>query len=439
MKRKADPLGAAFFFIEPAPFAVKKLSKKASSTRKKATRPGEGAALRGRHIAYRLKAITMRGLEDVLAREIQELGGQQVQPGRAVVTFRGDLSLLYRSCLYLHSAIRVLLELGSTRIADQGDLYTFGRSLPWTDWFSPRNTIAVESAVYSRIFSNSHFAALKLKDAVCDEFKARIGNRPDVAVRNPDINIHLHIHEQDCSISLDAAGGALHRRGYRTETDQAPLSEVLAAGMIQIASPDWSLPFYDFMCGSGTIPIEAFMIREGLAPNLLRSMAFEKWTIYSKQEHEKWLSQAKSEWSRACTAQKGERKENRSQKADRPMVRGSDQSSRAIDVAKSNGKNLNLTSQQVLFETGKAEQISNLEPEGTAIINPPYGERLSLDDAARYYKELGNILKHSFKGWTVWILSSNKEGLKSIGLKASRKVTLFNGPLECSFRRYDIY
>ncbi|MEQ8350716.1 MAG: THUMP domain-containing protein [Leptospiraceae bacterium] len=383
-----------------------------------------------------LKATTLRGLEEVLMEELKNLGASNLDRQHGAVLFSGDFELLYRCCIRLRSAVRVLMILSTTRIADQQDLYDLGRSISWNDWFSVSNSIAVDAAVHSRIFSNSHYAALKLKDAVCDEFRSGQGKRPDVSIREADIRIHLHIHEQDCTISLDGAGGSLHRRGYRAQSDLAPISEVLAAGMVQLASPNWENPFLDFMCGSGTIPMEAYMIRKNLAPGVFRKkMAFENWKTYFEKSHRSILAQEKGQWTEAQKS----RADSATEQTDTALIRGSDRSAKAIEIAKSNRKILGLGSQDIFFETRKAETIQDLSESGTAIINPPYGERLSLEDAAAFYKDLGDIMKASFKGWTVWVLSANLEAFKRIGLKPSKKVTLFNGPLECSFRRFDMY
>jgi len=433
----------------------------------------------------KLKATTLRGLEDVLVQELQTLGAKNVDKQHGAVLFSGDFELMYRCCYRLRTAVRVLLQLASTRIADQKDLYDLGRSVSWNELFAVNKTIAVDSAVHSRIFSNSHYAALKLKDAVCDEFRSKTGKRPDVSLKEADIRIHLHIHEQDCTISLDAAGGSLHRRGYRVRADIAPLSEVLAAGMVLLAEPDPEKPFYDFMCGSGTLPIEAFMIRYDLPCGVFREVhAFENWRNYFEKTHRTVRQQEKGRWTeflKKSFSQSGsdipdnppapltdatgtgneqseatdqpvteekivvaDSQEGRlSAPGQSPLFRGSDRSWKAMEIAKSNRKAMGLTSSHILFETRDAfsDAFSIAEPGagGTAIINPPYGERMSLEDAAAFYKELGDTMKRSFKGWSVWVLSSNKEAMKRIGLKPSKKLTLYNGPLECTYRRYDMY
>ena len=386
--------------------------------------------------ALRLKATTLRGLEDVLLQELTDLGARDLDRQHGAVLFSGDYDLLYRCCLCLRSAVRVLMILSSSRIGDQKDLYDLGRSIPWNQWFSVSNSIAVDAAVHSRIFSNSHYAALKLKDAVCDEFRSRTCKRPDVSVKEADIRIHLHLHEQDCTISLDAGGGSLHRRGYRAQSDLAPLSEVLAAGMVLLARPDWQKPFLDFMCGSGTIPMEAYMIRNGLAPGIFRkTMSFQNWKTYFEKSHRTSLAEEKGKWTEL-----EKRKEGQGMAEDgKPWIRGSDQSAKAIEIAKSNRKILGLSADDILFETTDAASIRELPESGLAIINPPYGERLSLEDASAFYKQLGDTMKASFKGWTVWVLSANLEAFKRIGLKPSAKINLYNGPLECSYRRFDMY
>lgn len=415
---------------------MKKAGKKDSPNRKNAVKPGAGKPGPGKTSDLRLKATTLRGLEEILMQELADLGARDLDRQHGAVLFSGDFDLLYRCCICLRSAVRVLMILSTTRIGDQKDLYDLGRSIPWNQWFSVTHSIAVDAAVHSRIFSNSHYAALKLKDAVCDEFRSRTGKRPDVSVREADIRIHLHLHEQDCSISLDAAGGSLHRRGYRAQSDIAPLSEVLAAGMVMLANPDWDEPFLDFMCGSGTIPMEAFMLRNRLAPGIFRKkMAFENWKTYFEKAHRTVLAEEKGKW----TAQENRKDSLPVTEERKPWIRGSDRSAKAIEIAKSNRKILGLSAEDILFETSEATELEELPERGLAIINPPYGERLSLEDASAYYKNLGDTMKGKFKGWTVWVLSANLEAFKRIGLKPTRKITLYNGPLECSYRRFDMY
>ena len=400
-----------------------------------------------------LKATTAAGLEDVLLQELHILGATAAKRQKGLISFDGDFGLLYSACLRLRTATRVLVPVASSRVTDQDDLYRLGRSVNWMDWFSLDNTFSIDHSVHSRIFSNSQFAALKLKDAICDAFRDRTGKRPSVSLKDPDVRIHLHINEQECTISMDGAGSSLSRRGYRLQAAEAPLSEALAAGLVLLADPDFNLPFYDFMCGSGTIPLEAYMIKHDLACGAFRPRyAFENWKNFDSKRFNGILSEERAKWDQVSSREDhgSEATHRPSVKEDRNLqsesepaaydwIRGTDSSAEAIKAAKNNRRNLTLTSSDVAFETLTAEQISDLPEAGTAIINPPYGERLSLEDAAAFYKELGDIMKRSFKGWQVWVLSGNLEAFKGIGLKPSKKISLFNGPLACSFRRFDMY
>lgn len=379
-------------------------------------------------------AKTFKGLEEVLAQELIELGANDVQLERRAVSFRGNKALLYRANLCLRTAIRILVPVKKDRLKAKGErlkpedqVYAIAKSVDWSRYMSVDNTFLIDTTVYSEFFHNSLFVTYRVKDAIADYWNEKTGKRPNVNAENPDIRINLHIGNDQVTISLDSSGESLHKRGYRVATTEAPISEVLAAGMLLMAGWKGQSDFYDPMCGSGTLLIEAALIARNIAPGVFRqSFAFEKWQDFDADL-----------WSDIYNDDSNEREFEH-------KIYGSDASFFAIQQASKNVKSAGVQ-KDVELKQIRMEEISNIKsqisnPSPLVMLNPPYGERLkSNKEMEDLYGAIGSTLKHQFAGATAWIISSNAEAMKRIGLKPSRKYRLLNGELDCQFNRYDLF
>lgn len=364
---------------------------------------------------------TLHGLEQVLADEMQGLGMKDIQPGKRSVSFSGGLEDLYKANYGLHTALRILHELNQFQVTHPDKLYRQIYEMEWERWFTYKRTIAVDSVVSSDHFRHSGFVSQKVKDAVADRFRAKTGLRPSVDLKDPDVRIHIHIAGSRCSVSLDSSGESLHKRGYRRSSWMAPLNEVLAAGMILISGWTRNEPFIDPMCGSGTLLIEAAMIGKTLPAGIFREkFCFQKWRDYDEGLFEKV------------------RQELIPGKDHKLVIEGSDISAEAIAAASKNIRQAGFRN-DILLSRSSFQEISNSHSGGVIVTNPPYGERLEGEDMVKLYADLGNKLKQDYTGFRSWILSGNPEALKHIGLRTSRKMTLYNGPILCKFHRYDMY
>ena len=371
---------------------------------------------------YEILVKTFNGLESVLAEEIEILGGSQIKIGKRFVSFNGNLELVYRANLQLRTALRVLLPFTGFKAKHPNELYKKVYRIEWENYFSVSDTFAIDPVVHSNYFTHSKFAALKTKDAIVDRFRENFGKRPSVDTQNPTVRLGLHINGNDCTLSFDSSGESLHKRGYRLEKTEAPLNEVLAAGMIMLAGWKGGSTFIDAMCGSGTLPIEAAMIAANIAPGLLRhSFGFMKWNGFNRSLWEKVLNESKRKIINPAE-----------------IIIGSDISAKAIQIAKSNTKRAKVNS-TIQFNVCDFKNYQNKSDKGTMILNPPYDERLRQNNINEFYKIIGDKLKSNFAGFDVWIISANKDAMKNIGLRTSKKYTLFNGPLECKFYKYEMY
>lgn len=374
---------------------------------------------------FDITARTVRGLEEILAAEVRALGAREVQEKNRAVVFRGDRELLYRCNLELRTALRILKPIHSFKIAGQDDLYKKTKAFDWSAHLDLRSTFAIDSAVHSPIFSNSLYAALKTKDAIVDQFRDRTGKRPSIDTDRPDIRLHLHLTGRDCTLSLDSSGESLHRRGYRTQAGEAPLSEVLAAGLVLASGWRGDRPFLDPMCGSGTIAIEAALLAGDIAPGLGRErFGFMNWGDFDAALWEEIVSAARA----------------RTTSGDRAgQVFAADREQHAVGLARANAERAGLAPEAIRFERADFAAYEPPAPPGVLVMNPPYGERMQTADVEALYKTIGDRLKQAYTDYEAWILSSNLAALKKVGLKPSRKLTVRNGPLECSFRRYELY
>lgn len=370
----------------------------------------------------RIIAKTSFGLEEVLAEELKQIGVAEVKLATRAVLFEGTKETLYKANLWLRTANRLIVPIQTFRIRSAEDLYDKVKKIVWEDIFNLEQTFAIDSTVFSEIFSHTKFAALKAKDAIADRFRDKYGERPDVDTDFPHIRINLHIgKEGDCTISLDSSGDPLFKRGFRESTSMAPIKEDLAAGLVLLSGWDKKSNFVDLFCGSGTILIEAAMIACNIPPNFKRKeFGFMNW----KDFDESLFNDVKKKAS------------NQQTNFDSKII-GVDINERVLGMARANIQAAGLSN---TIELHKRDFKDFEAPElpGVIVCNPPYGERIgeNVDDL---YTEFGDNLKKRYTGWNGWMISSNMGALKKVGLRPSRKIKLFNGSLECRFMKYEMY
>lgn len=370
---------------------------------------------------FELIAKTFMGLEPVLAKELTQLGANDIQIGRRMVSFSGNKELMYRANFQLRTAIRILKPIKHFKAKSADDVYDEVKKIDWSQYLSLDKTFAVDSVVFSDEFRHSKFVAYKVKDAIVDQFRETQGKRPNISVANPDIRLNMHIAEYDCTLSLDSSGESLHRRGYRQESVEAPLNEVLAAGMILMTGWQGDTDFIDPMCGSGTLPIEAALIAHNMAPGLFRKeYAFEKWPDFDKDLFDDIYNDDSKE------------------REYKHHIYGYDIDIKAVNTARLNVKAAGLTS-TITIEEADFKNFTQPAEKSLLVTNPPYGERISTPDLLGTYKMIGERLKHQFLNNDAWVLSYREECFDQIGLKPSIKIPLYNGSLECEFRKYQIF
>lgn len=371
--------------------------------------------------SFEMIAKTFQGLENVLAEELTALGADNIQVGRRMVSYTGDKELLYRSNFCLRTALRVLKPIKHFRAQSADEVYEAVKAIDWSQYLRNDTTFAVDSVVYSTEFRHSKFVAYKVKDAIVDQFREKTGERPNIRVSNPDIQLNIHIAEYDCTLSLDSSGESLHRRGYRQEAVEAPLNEVLAAGIILMTDWRGETDFIDPMCGSGTLPIEAALIARNMAPGLFRKgYAFEKWPDFDAELFERIYNDDSSE-------REFEHK-----------VYGYDNNRKAVEIATQNVKAAGLTGDVTIAFRDFAD-FTQPEEKSIIVTNPPYGERIKPEDLTGLYKMIGTQFKKQFVDNEAWVLSYREDCFDAIGLKASLKVPLYNGSLECELRKYQMF
>ena len=370
---------------------------------------------------FELIAKTFMGLEPVLAKELTQLGANDVKIGRRMVSFTGNKELMYRANFQLHTAIRILKPIRHFKAKCADDVYEEIKKIDWTAYLDDDKTFAVDSVVFSEEFRHSKFVSYKVKDAIVDQFREKTGKRPNISVANPDLRLNIHIAEDDCTLSLDSSGESLHRRGYRQESVEAPLNEVLAAGMILLSGWKGDTDFIDPMCGSGTILIEAALIAKNMAPGLFRKeYAFEKWPDFDADLFDEIYNDESQE------------------REFQHHIYGYDVDVKAVNTALLNVKAAGL-SNDITVRQQDFKDFTQPSHKSIIITNPPYGERISTPDLLGTYKMIGERLKHEFKGNDAWVLSYREECFEQIGLKPSIKIPLYNGSLECEFRRYQMF
>ncbi len=366
---------------------------------------------------------TFHGLEPVLAEELKGLGGKNIQILKRAVSCTGDQRLLYRANLELRTALRVLIPIHQFRAQDENALYRGVDQVDWRKYLDVKETFAIDPVVNSSVFRHSKFAALKSKDAIVDQFRRNFGRRPDVNVLNPHLRINLHIQDQTVSLLLDSSADSLHKRGYREVGVDAPINEALAAGLLLLAGWKGDRPFFDPMCGSGTFPIEAALIATNKAPNWNREkFGFQRWRDYNATLWSEVRQQAKE----------------KERKLEVPIV-AADKAMRAAKATRINASAAGFSEEDIqVHHKAFRKQIIPAD-HGLCLMNPPYDERLQHDRINDLYQTIGDRLKQDFSGWDAWIISSNLEAFKHVGLRTSKKVIIFNGPLECRFVHYELF
>jgi putative N6-adenine-specific DNA methylase len=368
-------------------------------------------------------ATTARGLENLAAKELAGLGAEQIEAAKGGVRFRGDVKTCYKANLWLRTAIRVLVPIRTFTVFTPEELYDRAREVDWRAHLTTDHTFAVDCNLRDSAITHSQYAALKVKDAVADQFRDRSGKRPTVDTETPDVRINLHIAQNECTLSLNSSGETLHKRGYRAAQTEAPLNETLAAGLALLSGWDRRSPLVDPMCGSGTILIEASLLAADAAPGLLRRrFGFETWPSFDKAAWNRLVEEARS----------------RRRKSPCGRITGSDVSAEAVAAARKNCEAAGM-SRWVSFEVRDFADLPGQAGPGVIICNPPYGERLGeVEELKSLYRRMGEVFKERFKGFTAHVLAGNPRLAKQIGLKPRARTQLFNGPIECQFLRFDL-
>jgi len=390
---------------------------------------------------FRLVATTFLGGEEILSKELNALGAGEIKKLSRAVEFAGDTEIMYKANLHCRTAFRILKPFSVFRVNDEFELYKQCKEISWEEMMTADDTFAIEAVSSHPKLTHTLYIAQKIKDAIADRFRAKSGKRPSVDLTNPRYAIHAYIEKDKCTLSLDSSGGSLHKRGYRISATGAPLNEALAAGLILLSGWEGRTNFYDPMCGSGTFLIEAAMLALNIPAGMYRkSFGFQRWNNYEQELWSKILTDAKKNVEESLQIK----------------ICGADVSEGAVRAASINIKNAGLEK----FITVEKNSYNEFMPQGesgTVMLNPPYGGRLDAspstplqrkgesamssprEDIGLLYKEIGNHLKKNFTGHEAWILTANREAAKQIGLHASKKIQVYNGPLECRFMKFELY
>lgn len=371
---------------------------------------------------FQMLAKTFSGFEEVLAAELTQLGASRVKTVKRGALFFGDKKLLYKANYLCRSALRILKPFASFMALNEDQLYNEVGEIDWQEYLGIDSTFAIDGITSYSNITHSKYLALKTKDAIVDQFRNKFGKRPNVNTDNPDVAINIRLFKNEATISLDSSGESLHKRGYRVATGPAPMNEVLAAGLILISGWNGKTNFIDPMCGSGTIPIEAALYARNIPSGYYRDdYSFKKWNDYDPELWTQVVNEAK-ENIRDIQLQ----------------IVGSDWSGRILQAAKENVISAGLED-TITLRTNYIDDSDPPKPAGFLITNPPYGERIKTDDIISLYKGIGDALKKDYPGYAAWIISSNLDALKFVGLRPSRNVKVFNGQLECRFAKFEMY
>ncbi|MGB3788318.1 MAG: THUMP domain-containing protein [Phormidesmis sp.] len=369
-------------------------------------------------------ATVARGLEPLVVEELERLGAKDVQPGFCGAEFKGDRALLYKVNLWARLPFRILLRLNEFNCATAEDLFAGVQRIDWSDYLTPDRTLAVTATGKTDALNHTHFTSLQVKNAIVEQQTAAFGHRSDVDTHEPDLRINVHLHQDRATLSLDSSGDSLHRRGYRPAVGAAPLKESLAAALIQLSGWQPDQAFFDPLCGSGTLPLEAGLQALQVAPGLFRErFGFETWLDYDDALWESMIAKAEEQQKTELLA----------------FVGGSDHDPNVLIQAHNNAQKSGIE-HLVSFQQNELTDVEAPADSGILLCNPPYGERLGRDtDLGAFYKLLGNVLKQRFKGWTAYVLSGNKALSSNIGLKSASRVPVYNGALLCQLMKYELY
>ncbi len=369
-----------------------------------------------------MKATTFHGLEDVLANELLKLGARDIVPFKRGVAFTGDKGFLYKANLCLRTALKILVPIYSFKASHENELYEGIKRFDWSQYLTPESTIAIDSTVNSDFFNHTLYVSQKTKDAICDQFVDKVNKRPNVDLEKPDLRIYVHIFKDQVNVSVDSSGDTLYKRGYRVDIDTAPIKEVLAAGIVLLSGWQPHLPLYDGMCGSGTLGIEAALYANNIPPGVFREeFGFMRWNDFDKELFDKIYE--------SCINKI---------KEDTPYILSSDIDLKPLEIAKRNGAAAKVDD-VIQYKHISFFDLKPNKPHGTILLNPPYDERMKIEDTNAFYKKIGDKLKQDFGGWNCWLITSNMEAIKHIGLHPSKKITLFNAALECKLLKYEMY
>lgn len=370
-------------------------------------------------------AKTIYGLEETLASELLRLGAQDIETHNRAVSFSGDMGFMYKANLCLRTALRILVPIETFTVSDEESFYNAIKAIDWEKYMDVSDTLAIDTVLNSELFTHSQYISQKAKDAIVDQFREKHSIRPNVDLDKPTLRIHLHIFKDVCTVSLDSSGESLHKRGYRDKTNLAPINEVLAAGLVILSGWDKRTNFIDPMCGSGTILIEAALYANNIPPGYFREdFGFMRWKKFLPFDEELWNLIFDSAINKIT---------NHDQK-----IIGGEISPNVVKKAKENIK-LAKVDDVVTIRNCDMKDFEVPPGKGVVVINPPYGERMDKDNIEELYKMMGDTFKKKFSGYNCWILSSNLDAFKHVGLRPSRRITLYNGQLECKFMKYEMY
>lgn len=372
-----------------------------------------------------LIAKTIFGLEEILAEELKKLGARDIKKLNRAVSFVGDKGMMYKANLCLRTALRIIVPIINFEVRNEKSLYESIKNIDWEQYLGVNDTLAIDCTLNTHLFNHSQYIAQKTKDAIADRFREKYNNRPSVDLYKPTLRIQLHIFNTTCHVALDSSGESLHKRGYRDKTNLAPINEVLAAGLVLLTGWTKHNAFIDPMCGSGTILIEAAMIAANIPPGYYKNdFGFMRWQRYLPFDEELYNTIYDAAINRIIT--------------DVPKIIGGEISHNVARKAKENVK-LAKVDDIVQIKECDIRHFEAPAERGVVVINPPYGERMNKDDINALYKSIGDSFKQNFSGYDCWIISSNMEALKHIGLRPSRKIQIYNGQLECRYMKYEMY
>jgi putative N6-adenine-specific DNA methylase len=370
----------------------------------------------------KIVAKTLFGLENLLASELKALGAKKVEVLNRAVSFEGNQKVLYSVNIHSRLAARFIVPFANFLARNEDDLYKKTQKIDWSKYLSNDKTFAIGSTTHGELFTHSQFAAQKVKDAIVDQFRDKTGERPSVDIKNPDVLINLHITDHQVNIASDSSGDSLNKRGYRTESNDAPISEILAAAMVILSAWDGTTPLLDAMTGSGTIAIEAALINQNIAPGINRKFGFQNWDDYDSALFEKLIDEAKQNIKPSSC-----------------IIHARDINMGSLAIARRNAERANVMD-YIIFDCVDFMKSEPIAESGIILMNPPYGERLEERlDMDKFYHEIGFRLKHNYSNHAVWVISSNLPAMKRLGLKPDERIKLFNGQLECRFNKYSLF